>query len=539
VQPTHPHAVSPDEEKENRLATGRSWGILFLAGSCMEPQELKDWCEHRRMVSGRPRILAVDDAPDTQMVLAECLGSDEFCVEVTGSATTARREFLRRRPDAVILDIGLPDASGLDLFDELRTLEPAIPVVFITASESSTLAIEAIRRGAIDFLVKPLDLPVLRRLIGQAIRYRTATEGPTRLAASPSQTTELLVGRSPAMQAVYKSIGRVVNEDVPVLLLGETGTGKELAARAIHQFGPRATRPFLAVNCAAIPESLLESELFGYERGAFTGADRSRPGRFEMCSGGTLLLDEIGELPLHLQAKLLRVLQEKQVNRIGGGASIPIDARIIAATNRNLLDAVDKGAFRADLYYRLHVYPIEIPPLRERREDIPLLVESLLERQRSAAGGSAPRVTAEAMRILRDYSWPGNVRELGAVLQRAALDAAGGVIGVEHLPACLRERPRSFPASTTSVLANLIESRLKLKRPNLYAATMAELERELIRSVLDRTAGNQSAAAAILGITRSSLRFKIRTLGIDVTQFQPQPDTKPESRPPRQLPPIP
>ena len=341
------------------------------------------------------------------------------------------------RPDVILLDLRLPDQSGLDVLRQLRQIDARIPVVLVTVVRSADSAIEAMRQGAYDYLLKPLDLQKLDRVIGEALKVARLMREPAVVVRTPpddDQPGEAIVGSCPAMQEVYKAIGRVADQTFPVLITGESGTGKELVARAIYQHGPRAKAPFLALNCAAIPETLLESELFGHEKGAFTGAERRRIGKFEQVNGGTLLLDEIGDMPLPAQAKVLRVLQEQAFERVGGSETIRTDVRLIAATHRDLKAWSDEGKFRLDLYYRLGVFTIHLPPLRERGDDLELLVQFYLRRVSRELGREVREVAPEALERLRGYSWPGNVRELQSVLKQALLRAHGPVLLPEFLP---------------------------------------------------------------------------------------------------------
>src|SRR5437764_4361434 len=348
-------------------------------------------------------------------------------------------------PDVILLDLRLPDQSGLDVLRQIRRIDARIPVVMVTVARSADSAIEAMRHGAYDYLLKPIDLQKLDRVISEALKVSRLMREPAIVAETPPDEEfpgEAIIGCCPGMQEAYKAIGRVADQTFPVLITGESGTGKELGARAIYQHGPRAKAPFLALNCAAIPEALLESELFGHEKGAFTGADRRHIGKFEQCHGGTLFLDEIGDMPLPAQAKLLRVLQEQAFERVGGTETIRTDVRLIAATHRDLKAWSDEGKFRLDLYYRLGVFAIDLPPLRERGEDLPLLVQFHLRRSSRELGREAREVAVEALERLRGYSWPGNVRELQSVLKQALLRAHGPVLLPEFLPE-LSEAPRA------------------------------------------------------------------------------------------------
>jgi two-component system nitrogen regulation response regulator GlnG len=382
----------------------------------------------------------------------------------------------------------------------------------------------------------------VRELITRALAMRRLMTVPVDLAETADPVGEgpdVLIGRSAQMQHVYKAIGKVAMKNVTVLIRGETGTGKELTARAVYQHSDRASQPFLAINCAAIPEGLLESELFGHEKGAFSGADRQRVGRFEQCSGGTLFLDEIGEMPAAMQSKILRVLQERQLQRVGGNESVPIDVRVIAATNRDLEQALADGAFRPDLYYRLNVFSIHLPPLRERREDLPQLVEHLVGRLGRELLQPVRRVAPEVFPVLARYPWPGNVRELQSVLKQAILQATGPVLMPEHLPASVREPQPARPLTWTcdrGRWAEFIADGLTAGPPGLYAKALELMERAVIPLVLQHTLGNQTAAAELLGITRASLRFKIRALGIDIEQASRTGEAGPGDSLPRPLP---
>ena len=383
-------------------------------------------------------LLLIDDDPDLLPdQMRQVFPAPAHRVEIAPTGSEGLERARDGRPDVILLDLRLPDQSGLDVLKQLRQIDARIPVVLVTVVRSADSAIEAMRQGAYDYLLKPLDLQKLDRVIGEALKVARLMREPAVIARTPpddDQPGEAIVGSCPAMQEVYKAIGRVADQTFPVLITGESGTGKELVARAIYQHGPRAKAPFLALNCAAIPETLLESELFGHEKGAFTGAERRRIGKFEQCNGGTLFLDEIGDMPLPAQAKLLRVLQEQAFERVGGNETVRTDVRLIAATNRNLKAWSDEGKFRLDLYYRLGVFAINLPPLRERGEDLPLLVQFYLRRGSRELGREVREVAPEALARLRGYPWPGNVRELQSVLKQALLRAHGPVLLPEFLP---------------------------------------------------------------------------------------------------------
>ncbi len=474
-----------------------------------------------------PTILAVDDDRSVLHMVEKAFTESDVKVLTSRSAEEGLKlaEDSRNPVDVVLLDIMLPDVSGLAAFEQFREQDPKRPVIFITADSKSETAIQAMTKGAYDYLVKPLSLTQLREIIGKALETRRLMRIPVAVGEERQQelSGETILGKSPAMQEVYKAVGRVAPQDVTVLIQGESGTGKELVARAIYHYSRRKDGPFLAVNCAAIPESLLESELFGHEKGAFTGADRRRIGKFEQCSGGTIFLDEIGDMPGLLQAKMLRLLQQQTFERVGGRETIKVDVRIIAATNRDLKAMVENGEFREDLYYRLRGFLIHLPPLRERGEDIELLIHALLARYSRELGKPVTGVSPEAMAILRNYSWPGNIRELENVIKQAVLQSSGPVIAPEFLPA-LDGRPTSALAiastretSSSDDLEAFVEKRIAEDSINLYNETLEVMERILLTRVLNHTQGNQSQAARILGISRSSLRNKLRSLDISIS----------------------
>ena len=474
-----------------------------------------------------PSLLVIDDDRSVAQVFRRGFQNTDVQVRWASSAAEGTELAARCAPDVVVLDILLPDQSGLETFQQIHKQDPSVPVIFITASGTSSTTIEAIKLGAFDYLVKPLDFARIRDLTAQAFKIRRFMHVPVRVNGAgdgPTAGADALVGRSPAMQDVYKAIGRVARQNVTVLIRGESGTGKELVARAIYQHSPRASGRFLAVNCAAIPETLLESELFGHEKGAFTGADSKRVGKFEQCSGGTLFLDEVGDMTPLMQSKVLRVLQEQKFERVGGNQTIETDVWIIAATNRHLEQMLNDGAFRSDLYYRLNGYTIKLPPLRERKEDIPVLVEHLLALFNRELGKAVHTVPQETMDLLVQYPWPGNVRELQSVLRQSLLQATGPILLPEFLPLPVSSAGQgpafelTLPEGGAPSLDGFIEERLRARSVGLYAESLAFMERHLLTRVLRHTQGNQSRAAKVLGITRGSLRSKIRMLGITINQ---------------------
>jgi two-component system nitrogen regulation response regulator GlnG len=381
-------------------------------------------------------LLIDDDAGQLAALVRQAFPTPGHRIEVARTGAAGVAHVRAAPPDVVLLNPQLPDECGLTVYQQLRGLDGRILVIFVAGSREVKAAIEAMKQGAYDYLFKPLNPHQLRRVVGEALEVARGMREPAALAESAADPDldGAILGTCPAMREVYKAVGRVAVQDVPVLITGESGTGKELVARAIYQHGPRAQARFVALNCAAIPEQLLESELFGHEKGAFTGATQRRIGKFEQCSGGTLFLDEVGDMPLALQAKVLRLLQEQTFERVGGNETIHTDVRLIAATHRDLKAWSANGRFRPDLYYRLGVFTIHLPPLRERGDDLPLLVRHYLRRFNSELGREVRKVAPEALERLRDYSWPGNVRELQSVLKQALLRAHGPVLLPDFLP---------------------------------------------------------------------------------------------------------
>ena len=469
-------------------------------------------------MSETARVLVADDEMSIRFVLRETLESAGHEVVEAASGEAALQELAARAFDVAFFDIRMPGPSGLELLEQVRALGSDVAVVIITAQNTLENAVEAMKRGALDYLVKPFGMDAVQALVTKVLRTRALERELRNLRREVGRRSvpgDRLVGRSAALLEVFKTIGRVAASDVAVLVTGESGTGKELVARAIHQASARAEGPFVAVNAAAIPRELLESELFGHERGAFTGAVESRPGRFREARGGTLFLDEIGDMPLELQAKLLRVLQSGEVTAVGGRRAETVDVRIVAATHRDLESMVASGAFREDLYYRLRVVPIHVPPLRERREDVPPLVEHFLQRyDRELTGGH--HVLAEAtLERLAAHDWPGNVRELENAVKRALVLASGEVLAPEAFDFLERpELPREAAPSLEEHVVAEVEEALAAGSEELYRDLLVRVEKPLLETVLERTGGNQIRAAAILGINRNTLRKKIVDLAI-------------------------
>jgi two-component system nitrogen regulation response regulator GlnG len=467
------------------------------------------------------KLLVVDDEPLICQSFNWVFATGDVEVATAGTIDEAWRRVDEDRPDVIVLDLQLPDGSGLDLFDQIRTADPKRPVIFLTAHGTTETAIEAMKRGAFDYIEKPFDLEHMSKLLVRAFEAARLMREP---AALPDDLpTDRIVGRSPLVREFCKQIGRVAPLDVTVLILGESGTGKELVARAIYQHSNRAEKPFLAINSAAIPEGLVESELFGYEPGAFTGAEQRRIGRFEQANGGTLFLDEIGDMPLAVQAKILRFLQDQTFERVGGGKSITTRVRVLAATNHNLEQLIAEGRFRSDLYYRLKEITIQVPPLRHRAEDISELAHHFLFQFAREAGRDVTGFAPEVLEIFRRYPWPGNVRELRGAIKEAALRTTGRTILAEFLPSGLIDvgkdtrltpAPTASEGQAASEIAWRIEAMLSAGENEMYEQVLGAVERELITRVLRHTRGHLGNACERLGIDRKTLRNKLRELDI-------------------------
>ena len=440
------------------------------------------------------KVLIVDDDAVSCRLLSEVLTQDGVTVVWDTDARQALARVAEEPIDLAVLDMRMPEMNGIELLRQLRFKLPELPVIVMTGFGSVDTAVEAISAGAVDYVSKPMNVDEIRATVRRALGRHAEMQAALPLG---DEAVAGMVGRTPAMVDVYKTIARVAPGPSTVLILGESGTGKELVARAIHQHSPRRTRPFMAVDCTSLTETLLESELFGYVRGAFTGAIRDAAGLFAEADGGTRFLDEIGDVSPTLQAKLLRVLQEHTIRPVGGTQWQPVDVRVLAATNRDLTAAVAAGRFREDLYYRLKVVTIHLPPLRERREDIPLLVDHLVQRAARHCDKLVTGVSEAALAVLQSYDWPGNVREMAHVLERSVALAQHEVIGVDDLP---QEVRTPLPVATPDLLAN---------RP-----TLEELKQLYIQRVLDESGGNVSRAATVLGIDRRSLYRMLQRYGI-------------------------
>jgi two-component system nitrogen regulation response regulator GlnG len=476
-----------------------------------------------------PTILIADDDRSIRTVLTQALGRSGYQVRATSSAATLWRWVEDGEGDVVITDVIMPDENGLDLIPRIRRIRPELPVIVMSAQSTLTTAVQATQRGAFDYLPKPFDLADLLGVVDRALKQPVLSPGQAEAPKPAADEALPLIGRSPAMQEIYRIIARLTTTDLTVMINGESGAGKELVARALHDYGRRRSGPFVAINMAAIPRELIESELFGHERGAFTGATNRHIGRFEQANGGTLFLDEIGDMPPEAQTRLLRVLQEGEFTTVGGRQPIRANARIVAATHRDLRALIRTGQFREDLFYRLNVVPIRLPPLRERPDDIPVLAQHFLNKAQSE-GLPAKTLDPGAMALLSSYRWPGNVRELENLIRRLAALIPAPVITEATLAQELSdyvtaEEPPPPSADEPDTLATVVErhvSRLLAairesgEEGVLYERALAELERPLIRMTLAETRGNQIRAAALLGLNRNTLRKKIREHGIGV-----------------------
>jgi two-component system nitrogen regulation response regulator GlnG len=471
-------------------------------------------------VTGAARVLVADDEPGIRFVLREALEAEGYEVTDVDNGEAALAALAEAPHQLAFLDIRMPGPSGLELLDRLQVLGSETAVVIITAQNTFENAVEAMKRGALDYLVKPFEVAQVKALAAKAIRTRALEQEVAELRREVGRRTvpgDRLVGRSPELLEIFKTVGKVAARDVSVLITGESGTGKELVARAIHAASARGGAPFVAVNTAAIPRELLESELFGHERGAFTGAIAARTGRFREAHRGTLFLDEIGDMPVDLQAKLLRVLQSGEVTPVGARTSEQVDVRIIAATHRDLDAAVREGRFREDLLYRLRVVPLHIPPLRERRDDVAVLAEHFVSRYAEELGTGRRILAPATLERLERHDWPGNVRELENSIKRALVLSSGEVLGPEDFD-FLTAPPAALPgeADLPGLVEREVTAALDAGTGDVYRRILERVEKPLLEAVLARTDGNQIRAAAILGINRNTLRKKIVELGISL-----------------------
>ncbi|HYO54919.1 sigma-54 dependent transcriptional regulator [Archangium sp.] len=460
------------------------------------------------------KILVIDDEANLRKVLAAILRRDGFDVSVAADGEQGLAEFNKNGADIVVTDLVMPRAGGMEVLRSVNAANPDVPVIIITAHGTVDSAVEAIKAGAFDYITKPFDQAELSAVIAKAAKAHDVAQRSVR---ADAKARAAIIGESPQLQEVFKIIDKVADTPSTVLINGESGTGKELVASALHGASSRRDKPFIKINCAAIPHNLLESELFGYERGAFTGAVTSKPGRFELADGGTLFLDEIGEIPVEMQVKLLRALQEGEFERVGGIKTTRVEVRLIAATNRDLQAEIEAGRFRKDLYYRLAVVPIVLPPLRERRADIPMLAGHFVEKYNRKLNKKIEGISDDAMALLQAHNWPGNIRELENLIERVLLFADGPSITARDLPEPVRQGSMPAPALPAAPLeAPTGEGGLK----DIVRMKAAELEKDLITKALEETGGNVTRAARLLQISRKSLQTKMKEFGLRDTTAQ-------------------
>ncbi|MFQ5508617.1 MAG: sigma-54-dependent transcriptional regulator [Leptospirillia bacterium] len=459
--------------------------------------------EHPTLTTAKKTILIVDDEASVREVLTDVL-SDAYDVVSADSGDSALSQIASNQPSMVLLDLMMPGRDGMEVLSEIRGNDNHVPVVVLTATTSYQTAVEAMKLGAADYLAKPFEVTELRHVIDRTLSAQTLYNEVLyhRSNENKKRNNCTMVGESPAMLEVFQRIQQVADTPSTVLITGESGTGKELVARALHVHSGRADKPFIAINCAAIPDNLIEAELFGHEKGAFTSAIGKRVGHFELADSGTLFLDELGDLSLATQAKILRVLQEREFIRVGGSRPVQVDVRLIAATNKELETAIREGTFREDLYYRLNVFPIELPPLRERPEDILPITEHFLA-TKVPPGQNPKRLSQEAADLLSAYQWPGNIREMENVVEQMMILVQGDVISVDHLPAHIRKQS-SAPRPSDQVLGGNMT----------FDTAVADFEKEIILRALAETGYVQTRAANMLGITRRILKYKMDQLGI-------------------------
>ena len=466
-------------------------------------------------------VLIVDDDAQLRNSFEKLLTLEGHTIRTAATGEAGLEQVRQSAPDLVIMDVRLPGMDGLHTFQAIHEIEPKLPVIIMTAFGTTDTAIEATKLGAFDYVLKPFDIPEMLSLIEKALEAGRFMRSHVEIDSIPDDFSAVaLCGRSRAMQEVYKAIGRVASTDATVLIRGESGTGKELVARALYHHSLRSNKPFMVINCVAIPETLLESELFGYEKGAFTGAANRKVGKIEQANRGTAFLDEIGDMPFSIQAKILRLLQERSIERLGGRSPIPVDVRVIAATNRDLEAALTEGRFREDLYYRLKVVTITLPPLRKRPGDIPLLADYFLKKFSGEMRMDSPGLTEEAKLVMKNYFWPGNVRELANTVQKALIFSRGAPITPDEVSLAIRgDRGESDPTSYTEdeSVHQWVSRALALgSGDRIFVDLMDKFAGILIAEALNITAGNRSQAARLLGLSRPTLLAKIDKYGIKI-----------------------
>lgn len=469
-------------------------------------------------------LLVIDDEPGIRRTITDVLESDTLRVVTAENALDGLRLLREESPSVVLLDIRLGRDSGLELFEKLRSIDPKVLVIFITGHGTSEVAIETMKRGAFDYLLKPLDFDQLQQTIDTALKISRLMRTPATVnpEGTADEMSDRLIGNGSRMQTICKQIGRIAPQDVNVLVLGESGTGKELVTRAIYQHSRRNQAPFLAINCAAIPETLLESELFGHEKGAFSGAERQRIGKFEQVHQGTIFLDEVGDMPLSTQTKILRLLQDGQFQRVGGNETLTTDVRILAATNQNLDSMIEQGRFRQDLYYRLRGVTLHLPPLRERQEDIAELSHYFMFRFNRQLGTTIQTIAPEALERLKSYRWPGNIRELQSVIRESLIVSTGPTLLPEFLPEDLQSDPMTdmdmhprlatVGQETWRDLGEFIEHSIPQELPNLYRVAIRRFDQFIVTLAMKHAGDLQSKAAQILSLSRPTLRSKLREI---------------------------
>ncbi|QDE68634.1 sigma-54-dependent transcriptional regulator [Myxococcus xanthus] len=468
------------------------------------------------------KVLVIDDEANLRKVLATMLRRDGFDVTVAENGEQGLAEFHKNGADIVVTDLVMPKVGGMEVLGTIRAANPDVPVIIITAHGTVDSAVDAIKAGAFDYITKPFDQAELSSVVAKAAK---TNESARRSVRPDVKARAAIIGDSSTIQEVYKIIDKVADTPSTVLITGESGTGKELIATALHGASSRRDKPFIKINCAAIPHTLLESELFGYERGAFTGAVTSKPGRFELADEGTLFLDEIGEIPVEMQVKLLRALQEGEFERVGGIKTTRVDVRLVAATNRDLQAEIEAGRFRKDLYYRLAVVPISLPALRERRSDIPMLARHFVEKYNRRLNKKIEGIADDAMALLQGYAWPGNIRELENLIERVLLFADGPLITARDLPEPVRQGTSvQAGANLASAVASIDVPTGEVGLKDIVRMKAAELERDLIVKKLEETGGNVTRAARLLQISRKSLQTKMKEFGLRDTTPDGQED---------------
>jgi nitrogen regulation protein NR(I) len=470
------------------------------------------------------KILLIEDDSGIVVTLRRVLSDEGYAVEVETAGDTGLARARKEGFDVIITDLKLPGLNGLELIRKLHAAKPRLPILMITAHGTTETAIEATQSGAYDYLLKPFEIPELLQLLKQAVDASRLMSEPVEIGEA-GHSGNAIIGKSRPMQAIYKEIGRVAAKPVTVLIRGETGTGKELIARAIYQHSDRANEPFVAINCAAIPETLLESELFGHERGAFTGAESRRIGRFEQADKGTIFLDEIGDMTPHTQVKLMRVLQEKTIQRLGGKETIPVDVRVIAATHRDLESLIKEHRFREDLFYRISIVPLHLPPLRERKEDIPDLIHFFLQKYAPEFNIQNPSIHPDAVEFLQAQPWPGNVRELENVTRKVMLLAQSYTISADHVRTALARISQALPPPGTKSLQSYADELIAAAQngdlSDAHARMHEAADRVLFERAMEMAKGNQAKVARWLGISRLTLREKLIQFGLHPSQSSP------------------